>query len=246
MLPVVLSSIVVLRPCDPTDDLQIANEVLDAWTADWEWDDLSQDMLWLGRHFWATLGGGPDQTETVWHHLVLAVGNFKRQTPIRGIRLARLDTIAEPHTSFKVPEIDLTLGKDDSQSWRNLEDAVEGFGVPTTSTLLSALWPDYHVVIDRFAFRSAVALRASAGRISREGRTGEVGPDDTKALGDEVTWPDYDDYRRWVWCTAAAMGRNPVMVERFLYLVRVDDSPGRSWARYGEDLRRKAEKGPNG
>lgn len=173
----------------------------------WEWDDISKDMLWLGRRFWATLVHSPDETPIVWHHLVLAVGNFKRQTPIRGIRIGRSDREATPQRSFTAPGLDLTVSKEDPESWKGLEGAVRGLGVPTTSTLLSALWPDFHVVIDRFAFRSAVALRASVGGISRQGRKGEVRPDDKKPLGDEVTWLDYDDYRRWVVWTAAAIGR---------------------------------------
>ncbi len=244
MLRAVISLNGVPRPCDSNDDLQIASEVVDAWTLRWDWDDISKDMLWLGRHFWVTLVHSPDEAPIVWHHLVLAVGNFKRQTPIRGIRIGGSDIKATPQPSFTAPGLDLTVSKEDSESWKSLEDAVRGIGVPTTSTLLSALWPDFHVVIDRFAFRSAVALRASIGGISRQGRKGEVRPEDTKPLGDEVTWLDYDDYRRWVVCTAAAIGRSPVMVERLLYLLRVDDLPGRTWAHYGEDLRRKADAGP--
>lgn len=244
MLSAVISLNEVLRPCHPSDDLQIAGEVVDRWTARWDWDDISKDMLWLGRHFWATLVDRPDETPIVWHHLVLAVGNFKRQTPIQGIGIGRSEIEATPQPSFTAPGLDLTVSKEDPESWKGLGDAVRGLGVPTTSTLLSVLWPDVHVVIDRFAFRSAVALRASIGGISRQGRKGEVRPDDTKPLGDEVTWLDYDDYRRWVVCTAAAIGRSVVMVERLLYLLRIDELPDWTWARRGEDLRRKADAGP--
>src|SRR5690349_11284816 len=42
------------------------------------WDDggLWDDVAWLGEHFWAA--AGPADRAVRWHHLVLAVGNFKR------------------------------------------------------------------------------------------------------------------------------------------------------------------------
>lgn len=230
---------------DPTDDLQISSDVVDAWASDWEWDDLSKDMLWLASHFWATLSDGSNDAGMAWHHLVLAVGNFKRQTPIQGISLARSDSTAKPRASFPVPGRELTLAKADSESWSKLEADVRGFGVPTVSTLLSVLWPDFHVVIDRFAFRSAVALRASADLVSRQGRKGEIRPDDTEDLSDQVTWLDYDDYRRWVSCTADAIGRSIVMVERTLYRLRIDNRTAGTWAHRGADLRRHAALGPS-
>ena len=220
----------VLRPCDPSDDLQIAGDVLDAWTVPWDWDDISKDMLWLGRHFWATLIHSPDETPLVWHHLVLAVGNFKRQTPIRGIRIGGSDVEATPQPSFTAPGLDLTVSKEDSES-------VEGLGGCSSRARCAY---DIHSVVCPLARlpRRHRPVRLSIGK-------GEVGPDDTKPLGDQVRpWRLIPPNEARSATAAAAIGRSVVTVERLLYLLRIDDLPGRTWARYGEDLRRKADGGP--
>lgn len=231
---------------DPTDILPLTGELVDAWNpTTWEWDDLSDAMMSLGRHFWAMVDEGPDQTELIWHHLVMAVGNFKRQTPIRGLRLSLPPTDAQPRASFTPPNLSFSLADEDPESWQRLERSVRGFGVPTASTLLSALWPGSHAVIDRFAFRAAVGLRAAAGWTSRDGA---ISPEDTHPVGDEVTWRDYRDYRRWVFRTADEIGRSAVMVERTLYrLPRIPDvDGGRTWRRYGEELLHQDPPGMSG
>ncbi len=219
---------------DATDILPLTSELVDAWTLPWQWEDLSNPMLLLARYFWASLDDEKlDQTCALWHHLVLAVGNFKRQAPIRiALFLPEVDGTSRP--SFTPPGRERPLGETDLESWRALERDVRGFGVPTTSTLLSALWPHSHAVIDRFAFRAAVGLRAFAGRYSRGGT---VGPENMKPLGDTVTWSDYSEYRRWIIRTSDAIGKEAVLVERTLFHIgRIEDVAGRTWGDYGADI----------
>lgn len=189
------------------------------------------DTTSLASRFWAM---SEDQDRQVaWHHLVMSVGNFKRQTPIHiGECMATVPEVsAAPPEEVVVPG-GSRLARDEAKSWRVLT-AVRGLGVATATTLLSALWPGTHVIIDRFAWAAAVGLRASQGVSSRL-----RGPEDRKPLPD-ITWSDYDEYLPWVHATAHAAEVEPRAVERTLYQLprEVGKAESRSWRDYGVLLR---------
>src|SRR5580658_1943668 len=115
---------------------------------DWADGGLWDDVLWLALRFW-------DATDEVarrrrWHHLVMAVGNFKRQ---RGRRLQPSPispadglTSSPRFLEFQPPGTAGRVGRDDPASWTNLD--LPGAATATHTSLLAALWPDHHHVLD--------------------------------------------------------------------------------------------------
>lgn len=189
------------------------------------------DSARLAARFWATPEG--HNRQVAWHHLLMAVGNFKRQTPIHvGECLVDLpDASSDPPAELVLPG-GPRLGRDEAATWKALTD-VPGLGVATATTLLSALWPGKHVIIDRRAWAAAVGLRASEGFTSRR-----VAPEDGRRLP-EITWEDYDEYLPWVRATASKHGVDLRDLERTLYQLprNVPEAESRSWKEYGDLLR---------
>jgi hypothetical protein len=108
------------------------------------WDDggLWADVSWLARRFH---NASEDDAIVWWHHLVLAVGNFKRQ-PGRRLRPGRLADRPPPQradlaTAITVPRADppLHVARDELQSWQTLRRRLPGAVAATTTTLLAAL-----------------------------------------------------------------------------------------------------------
>jgi hypothetical protein len=175
----------------------------------------------------------------LWHHFVLAVGNFKRQpgrrlypaalTPqVAGTASCHPDQLVVP-----VATNSLEIGKLDEDSWDNLKDALKGAGVATVTTLLAALWPDEHVVFDWRVHAAANGLRLHAARTTTDG----VKADSTESV--PITLPEYKVVRRWVVDQARVVGRQPCQVERSLYrlsqdkTLRLPRGKKRTWSVYG-------------
>jgi hypothetical protein len=132
------------------------------------WRQAWANLVLLGRRFLAATGddgaGGAE-----WHHLVMAVGNFKRQTPIEaGVALAPEPT--PQRRSFCIPgtdhliaatQADDPLHRSEPDVWRALSD-VRGVEVATATALLAALWPTDHFVCDKRVRRTTVALSCGA------------------------------------------------------------------------------------
>ena len=179
------------------------------------WDDsgLWKDVQWLADRFWST---ALSDAALAWHHLLLAVGNFKRQGGTRicpSALPASPVTRSEQPTALTVPgtEPPVRLTVDDSLSWQCLSDAIPGVAVATTTTLLAALWPDQHVVFDRRVHQAANGLRIAAGRDG----TPPVTPESQGPA--KQTFENYQVVRGWVLDTSAATGEAPTTVERALY-----------------------------
>ena len=170
-----------------------------------------------------------------WHHFLLAVGNFKRQTQVAHY-LPKQECEPRPELPksirvFDSEGNDFELRSDDANSWRRLDDA-HGIGVPTATTILAALWPDDHAILDRRVIRTSLALTGTAGNWAT-GRHGTKTP--------MATWPLYD----WFIATAKRTTTADVslgQVERALY--RLDQAvpavKGRMWDELAKDLRAKA------
>jgi len=80
-----------------------------------------------------------------WHHLLLAVANFKAQMPLFPARLPPVPGSANLQRGdileVPVPGRLLTLRAEDPGTWRELCEGMRGLAVPRTATVLSALWP---------------------------------------------------------------------------------------------------------
>lgn len=133
-----------------------------------EWDDggLWDDIQMLAGRFY---DARDDATRLIcWHHLVLAVGNFKRQ-PGRRLRptpLARLsgNQLIDRANNITLPGANAQqICAENPRSWEFLMSVLPGARVATTTTLLAALWPDRHIVFDRRVYWAANALRIHAG-----------------------------------------------------------------------------------
>jgi hypothetical protein len=164
-----------------------------------------------------------------WNLLLMAAGNFKRQTPIGPLALPW--PVTEPGESddrVVVPDGQLLL-RDSVDSWSELT-SISGLGIPTSSTVLSALWPGHHAIMDTRALTAAVGL---AGH--------QRGWDTTPVLDGTAwrlppfTWAVYVWYRNELLQTAQAVGAALLDVERALYRIhgRGKVVRGRSWADYG-------------
>lgn len=231
-----------IQPADGDSALPLERRQIDEWAhafggaASALWDDSAR----LAARFWGTPEG--NERQVAWHHLLMAVGNFKRQTPIHlHDALAQLPEAGpDPPKEVVVPG-ELRLARDKARTWRALT-ALPGLGVATASTLLSALWPGEHVVIDRLAWSSAVGLRASEGLSSRG-----VSPESRKRMPD-IKWEDYEAYLSWVRTTAKMTGVAPRDVERTLYQLprNIPEAKSRSWKAYGDLLRDRCQEGPSG
>lgn len=113
------------------------------------WSDggLWDNIRWLAQRFWDTPQSSQDE-RVAWHHLVMAIGNFKRQSGRRlhPAQLHALEEVAASRSSFVVPGTAVLVARDTSDTWMRL--CLPGMATATRTTLLAALWPDHHHVLD--------------------------------------------------------------------------------------------------
>jgi hypothetical protein len=177
------------------------------------------------------------QRQVAWHHLVLAVGNFKRQSG-RRLRPTRLSELPALHDGSQPDELkvtlstrDVTIGKSDELSWEQLQNSLAGAGVATTCTILAALWPGDHVVFDWRVRAAANGLRLAAGL--EPTNSVEVDSSASPPLG----LGDYQLIRSWIVDAATVLKVEPSDVERTLYRLSQLVGPAtdrRTWREYAE------------
>jgi hypothetical protein len=202
------------------------------------WNDggLWDDVLWLGRRCWQT--HEPTPLALRWHHLVLAVGNFKRQ-PGRRLRPSRIDDIEQPvpvlGERFRLPS-GLVVERENQSSWQQLESALPGAGLATTTTLLAALWPEHHFVFDRRVRSATDALRIHADLAPS--RSTQLEMDGRRRVPEDLT--DYATVRGWLRSIACPL----VVSERALYRLsqKVPSVEGRNWMDYAREIASKLER----
>ena len=197
------------------------------------------NVSWTAKRFWeaqwSSSTDGALTRQVAWHHLVMTAGNFKRQAPIS---LPELHDDPGAHFdgdrgSFRL-EVGgglATLARDDPASWEHLT-SIDGVGVATATTILSALWPGFHVIVDRRDIGAAIGLYEEAaheGLLRSAGYKGEV-----------VSWKRYRWFRRKVVAWAAAIAVEAVPVERALYEIDLATrtARGASWDVYRRELGR--------
>jgi hypothetical protein len=212
----------------PQLDDRTVQRLADRWNDTGLWND----VLRLADHFWSC----PDGDHATWHHLLLSVGNFKRQGGARlQIRMPDNDLAGvDRRDRFWVPGLEspVELAVEDYCSWNELAVHISGLGVATTTTLLAALWPGRHVIFDQRVHWAVTGLRAAAGLPTEP----PIEPRSSTAL--KRTFFSYRKARGWIFDTAEATGKDPVVVERALYeLARaVSSVKGRTWFEYGKVL----------
>ena len=173
------------------------------------------------------------------------MGNFKRQAPIS------LPVLGNPHVTpptLRPDEVEIpvserrtiTLKVDDPDTWRLLCKTVDGIAVATASTLLSALWPGKHVVIDKWDIDAARGLDYTDAVANKLVKAGGL-------KGDAVSWTAYEWLLKRVLAKAEATQRPPVEVERALFILapralaaQIADYMKRKSVRRKRDIPKKA------
>ena len=197
-----------------------------------EWDDGGRwdDVAWLGEHFWAATD--PADRAVRWHHVVLAVGNFKRPRT-RWLCPCRLEGIPGQRprvaTSFETPA-GLRVDRDDRASWECLRSSLAGADVSTTAGLLAALWPSHHFMFDWRVRAAASGLRFAANLEPCPG----VRPSISGGESSPLDFEDYIVVRAWI----EAVGLPLVVCQRALYCLsrKAGSEPSRPWSEYSQVL----------
>ena len=201
----------------------------DSWSDGGLWDDIA----WLALLMWAA--ADDDERRMRWHHLVMAVGNFKRQggRRLRPARIspARNGVLAAGQDQLSIPD-GILVARDDDASWGRLKRSLPGAAVATTTSLLAALWPDSHHILDWRVLAAVAGLDAVAGG---EGNLRLAAPGSREQL--EPTLERYSRVRALL-VELAGQACLPVQtVERALYLMsRGVQGKGKTWAEYGQAL----------
>ncbi len=204
----------------------VTAERVGRWASRWTDTGLWDEVLLLANRVWVA-SSSSDQA-LAWHHLLLAVGNFKRQGGRRIRPAIELPALApvEPMNTFVTPT-GVLVDVDAVASWEALSDSIPGVATPTCTTLLAALWPNRHFVFDW-------RVRAVASGILRA--NGWPACPSIEAVGEgtpgPVTMSDYDHIRNHV----RAADLDMVLTERAFYEVsrKVRMLPGRTWKEYGD------------
>lgn len=150
--------------------------------------------------------------QELFHHLMLAVGNFKRQAGDIHLAVEIADYFATRQSASLVLPGNLgRLERDNPASWQALAGRVPGLGIPTTTCLLAALWPDHHAIMDIYDRRAAVGLQIGQ-RSKNDERLGTA-----SAPGN--AWWFYSWFRGTVTLTAHTAGCEVVQVERALFVL---------------------------
>lgn len=205
------------------------------------------NILWVAEQFWqAQSNGAVEERLETWHHLVMSVGNFKRQG---GTQICLLEAVPAGKSlaaSENRPEScrvqlmsgGVVLQRDEPATWARLNE-VKGLGLATATTLLSALWPGTHAIMDRRDLNAAIAL-SFAETVNQ----GCVDPGSRKGI--QVSWNRYQWLREKLLAKTAELSVADqeirlVDVERALYALdrrveRVKAQPTYSWSEYAEAL----------
>lgn len=131
---------------------------------DIDWRKEWQNLQALGSRFLAATGDDGDGA-VEWHHLLVGVGNFKRQSPI-SVGVAIQTVPASSREWFKIPAHDQSVAtitqadpdqRPEPDLWRALT-GLAGLGVPTATTVLAALWPREHFIFDRRVRNAIIGL----------------------------------------------------------------------------------------
>jgi hypothetical protein len=203
---------------------------------------LWQDIRCLADHYWQ-LEARPDSAEkrVTWHHLLLAVGNFKRQrgTVIRPLRDSLALSMGSEKSSFRIPE-GAEITRDDEESWKELERAVPGLGIPTTTVLLAALWPENHAIVDRRTAQASLAVAHDREWF------GIIDDPTSSSPFKKLDWRFYAKYYlRWLseWAQQLDPGPDPPLLRVERALFRLDEllgtKGGRSWDAYRNRVEEK-------
>ena len=192
-----------------------------------DWLRTWRNMTVLASRLFDTVDTQGRSDAESFHHLLMAVGNFKRQAGDIHPPVDFAGPVSKQRPKSLVMPGDLgRLECDEVAAWQWLK-RIPGLGIPTASCLLAALWPDSHVIMDVRDRRAPIGLQV--GRHSHNDQR----LDAAWVPGDE--WWLYDWFRHTVRLTARDANCEPVLVERALYVlgVRTAKELSKKWERNG-------------
>lgn len=187
---------------------------------------------------------GPDDLGRNTDAFLFGVGNFKRQSPIHppGGNQNNVPTAWEAPRSVELWG-GISVARDDAATWCTLT-SIRGVGVPTATTILAALWPTRHGILDVLTVQVAVGLLGRAGDWG-----GPVPENDAHSSSPPrfnrttwLTWPTYSWYRAGLSRIASGHQATVQEAERAFFELakwqfRHQPAPQQeSWADYGERL----------
>jgi hypothetical protein len=210
------------------DEIRAAGKIDAPYVALWE------DVQRVADRVHATSG---NQRAWAWHHLLLAVANFKTQATLfppgllpapETISLQREDVLVVPMATGT-----LELRAEDAATWTQLLQ-LKGLREPRATTVLSALWPGRHIIMDWRALSAALAL--AGARLGWS--SSAVDPSSTRRAKD--SWESYAWYRDTVLRAASQAEERPLIVERALWRVG-RKAPGMTWAKYASQVEERLQ-----
>lgn len=210
------------------DEIRAVGEIDAPYVALWE------DVQRVANRVHATSG---NERAWAWHHLLLAVANFKTQATLfppvllpapETMSLQRQDVLVVPMAVGT-----LELSAEDPAAWAQLSQ-LKGLREPRATTVLSALWPGRHIVMDWRALSAALAL--AGARLGWD--SSAVDPGSTRRAID--SWKSYAWYRETVLKAASQVGEPPVIVERALWRVG-RKARGMTWTKYADQVEERLQ-----
>lgn len=198
------------------------------------------NVQWTARKFWDTQRSSSVEDawkrQAAWHHFVMTAGNFKRQTPISLQGLPAVadmahDTDDRLRFAIEANGEHKTVERDNPESWKYLTE-ITGMGVATATTVLSAIWPRWHVIADRRAIGVGIGLAYDEAFRERLLRTAGY-------HGSTVSWERYRWFRPKVIARAKTIGVQAVDMERAMYQIDLATKTNikTPWDEYRRELR---------
>jgi hypothetical protein len=213
--------------------LGVPLERIRAFGESWSDGGLWDDILWLALQAWAA--SGEEQRRVRWHHLVMAVGNFKRQGG-RRLRPARICPAGNLSFDVRLDRFQVpgraSISRDNEASWQRLESSLSGAATATTTTMLAALWPESHHILDWRVLAAVAGLGVVDGGDSDLGLVTSSGQNQL-----EPTLERYAGVRTLLNRLAAEASLPVRTLERALYRMTQNvQGKGMTWAQYGNAL----------
>jgi hypothetical protein len=123
-----------------------------------DWLRTWQNITVLASRLFDTVDSQGRSDAETFHHLLMAVGNFKRQAGDIHLPVDFAGSVSKQRPKSLMLPGDLgRLECDKVAAWQRLK-GIPGLGIPTASCLLAALWPDSHVIMDVRDRRAAIGL----------------------------------------------------------------------------------------
>lgn len=221
--------------------LGVPREALLVLAGRWTDGGLWKDVQWLAGSLWSAPESSAERS-VAWHHLIMAVGNFKRQSG-RRLHPGHLSTLPprdrERDTSFLIPGTSHRLIRDDEATWWAWP--LHGAGVATRTAVLAALWPEQHHILDWRVLAATVALTMTSSADLHV-----VVPDSQESI--HVESRHYSPVRNVLHEVSAMSGVELTSIERALYELsrQVGRSPDRTWSEYRRALNDAAARHADG